>query len=78
VLVGTLREADGRLKEAAEPTVPILLGNRSREPGPVFKLSVVTVGLTAGFGMILFPIRSSALFRGSWSLAQTTARKGME
>jgi hypothetical protein len=30
--------------------------------GPVFKLSVVTVGLAAGFGMILFPNRSSACF----------------
>jgi hypothetical protein len=70
VLVGTLREADG-LTQGSRRTDrnPSLLGNRGREPGPVFELSVVTVGLAACFGMSLFPIRSSALFRGSWSLA---------
>jgi hypothetical protein len=32
------------------------MDNRSREPGPVLKLSVVTVGLAAGLGMMFFPI----------------------
>jgi hypothetical protein len=31
------------------------MGNGNREPGPVFKLSVVTVGLAAGFRHDLLP-----------------------
>lgn len=40
------------------------MDNRSREPGPAFKLSVVTVGLAAGFGMIFFPIAVLVLGSG--------------
>jgi len=47
------------------------MGNRSREPGPVFKLSVVTVGLATGIGMIFFPIPVLVLVSGFLVFAKT-------
>jgi hypothetical protein len=43
---------------------PSYMGNPSREPGPVFKLSVVTVGLAAGVGLLYFPIPVLVLVSG--------------
>jgi hypothetical protein len=40
------------------------MDNPSRKPGPVFKLSVVTVGLVAGVGLIYFPIPVLVLVSG--------------
>jgi hypothetical protein len=47
------------------------MGNRSREAGPVFKLSVVTVGLVAGVGLIYFPIPTAVLVSGFLVFAKT-------
>jgi hypothetical protein len=47
------------------------MGNRSREPGTVFKLSVVTVGLAAGVGLIYFPIPVLVLGSGFLIFAKT-------
>jgi hypothetical protein len=47
------------------------MGTRSREPSRVFKLSVVTVGLVAGVGLIYFPIPTVVLVSGFLIFAKT-------
>jgi hypothetical protein len=47
------------------------MGDRSCEPGPVFKLSVATVGLVVGVGLIYFPIPAVVLDSGFLIFAKT-------
>jgi hypothetical protein len=47
------------------------MANQFREPGPVFKLSVVTVGLVTGVGLTCFPIPAVVLLSGFLIFAKT-------
>jgi hypothetical protein len=47
------------------------MDNPSREPGPVFKLSVATVALAVGVGLIYFPIPVAVLVSGFWIFVKT-------
>jgi hypothetical protein len=64
--VGMVRDADGRLKEAAEPTVSPPHGQPESRNPVLFQTFRGDGGLAAGFGMIVFP-PVLGLVSGFWS-----------